>query len=116
MVRWFIQRGLLITGILVGMVILVMSVTWATFQIRRNTAELEINRLRMEQAITDRKATDAEMRKELDEIYRTLYAELAELDTPSRRRSVVETWSVTRDKELRARIESLERWRFGQMR
>jgi hypothetical protein len=64
----------------------------------------------------DRAAKDTAIRVELDNIYRTLYSP-PEIATPQPRQpSQVELWQRNRDKELRDRINRLERWRLEQAR
>jgi len=98
---WSIE--IFMAGMMLALVILAARILYRLdFRTRLLTIELQ-------QEIKTREIKDNALREELDQIYRTLYAPP---DTKNRQQSQVELWQLNRDRELRQRIQRLERWRY----
>lgn len=86
----------------------------ATYGMRTEVALLQ---QKVDEALTEREAAHAQVNTRLDEIERFLFGEvLASLMTtapqpPSERPTPVQLWQRNRDKELRTRLDTLERLR-----
>ena len=82
------------------------------YRLYRVRVELATLRVAYDTHVKERAVLDAGITKQLDMLYRTLYAPI-DLPTPQPRQpSAVELWQVNRDKELRDRILRLEQWRL----
>lgn len=83
----------------------------------QNRERIEILEKQVAAQFRDRVVFAKQVQAQLDGFYRTLYTDpdlkpqvIAVIQEP-RRPSVVEVWQLNRDKELRTRIERMERWR-----
>jgi hypothetical protein len=109
------RRYLFYASLVVTIINAILILFWV-FALYRVQVEVRVMKSVYESHIKERAVKDEAWRAEFDNIYKTLYSppETIAVPTDSQRRpSAVELWQVNRDKELRARIQQLERWRLS---
>ena len=101
----------LAVGVMLSVVMLT-ALGMGLYSLYRIRVELSTLRVQYDTHVKERVVLDAGITKQLDMLYRTLYAPI-DLPTPQPRQpSAVEVWQVNRDKELRQRLVVLEQWRL----
>ena len=78
----------------------------------QTVSELAALKVETTKQAADLDAHRRQMEAELNAIKQTIYGPMNAAAPPVRRPSVVETWQVNRDRELRSRTNALEAWRL----
>jgi hypothetical protein len=102
---WRVLAFLLVAVICASFVFFLAIRMRATYLIENQSALHDQQIIELRKELAECKAQGA---KDLADMAATVYGPV----TKGRRPSVVETWSLKRDKELRERIRQLELWRY----